>query len=272
MPVLAVLAVLLIIFTLYVFLICPSRRMKKTENFFYNHKLFAHRGLHGGGVPENSLKAFRLACENGYGIELDVHATADEKLVVFHDDTLDRMCGVPGEVEKKTLAELQALTLAGTDEHIPSLREVLETVDGRAVLIIEIKGQTFDSKVCGLVSKALEGYGGKWCIESFNPIYVGWWKKNRKDVVRGILSCRMPPNEFLKSRPKNFVLENMLLNFLCRPDFLAYGIDSRKQPSFKFAKRLGGFPVGWTARGKAAVAEAEKHFCAVIFENSYECV
>ena len=100
---------------------------KKLEGFRY-----AHRGLHGPGVPENSLAAFRRAAEAGYGAELDVHLTRDGRLVVIHDGDLERMCGVPGRVAEKTAEELAALRLAGSEEHIPLLEEVLPCLpDGR---------------------------------------------------------------------------------------------------------------------------------------------
>ena len=102
---------------------------EKLEGFRY-----AHRGLHGPGVPENSLAAFRRAAEAGYGAELDVHLTRDGRLVVIHDGDLERMCGVPGRVAEKTAEELAALRLAGSEEHIPLLEEVLPLFAGRAPL------------------------------------------------------------------------------------------------------------------------------------------
>ena len=134
-----ILGSLLLILCIYIFLISPSWSAGRAFDFFEKNRYFAHRGLHGDGIPENSLAAFRRACEAGYGIELDVHLTADEKLVVFHDDTLTRMCGTDGTPEEKTLAELQELSLAGTDERIPSFDEVLALVSGRVPLIVELK-------------------------------------------------------------------------------------------------------------------------------------
>ncbi len=254
-----------------------QKRKKLTEEFFSGEKYFAHRGLHDGlkglpwgeGIPENSIAAFERACEAGYGIELDVHVTADDKLVVFHDDTLDRMCRASGNVEEMTLAELQGISLWGTSQHIPSFEEVLSAVCGRGTLVIELKGQSTKSmRVCELTAEALKSYNGKWCIESFNPFYVEWWRKNCHEAIRGILSCKMPPDKFMKNRFLNFVLENMLLNIKCRPDFIAYGIDSCKRLAFKAARAMGGYPVGWTARGEEEIKRAEKDFKAIIFEKS----
>ena len=263
-----ILGVLAFILLLYIFLIAPSGRRKKTAEFFAGQSKYAHRGLHGGDVPENSLAAFDLACKAGYGIELDVHITADGKLVVFHDDTLLRMCGVDEKTESKTLEELKSLTLAESGEHIPSFREVLDLVDGRAPLIVEIKGSKVgDNRVCELTAQMLDGYKGKYCIEAFNPFYVAWWKKNRRDVVRGQLSSRMKKENSCMGDAANFALTNMLLSVLARPDFLAYDVKAKDQPSFRMARALGGYPVAWTIRSEADREEANGIFNAIIFEN-----
>lgn len=262
------LGIIFILFLLYIFLIFPSGRKKKTAEFFSAQKYFAHRGLHGDGVPENSLTAFGLACKAGYGIEFDVHITADEKLVIFHDSALSRMCGVGGNVEEKTLAELKSLTLLGTDEKIPTLEETLALIDGRAPLIVEIKGEKItDTRVCELSQKVLSSYRGKWCMESFNPFYVRWWKKHGKNVVRGQLACKMRGGKGFLDHAKNFILENLLLCVLSRPDFVAYDVNGRKQPSFRAARALGAYPVAWTIRTDEDRKNAEENFEAVIFEQ-----
>lgn len=262
------LGVLAFLLLAYIFMAAPSGRRKKTEEFFAGQTKYAHRGLHGGGVPENSLAAFDLACKAGYGIELDVHVTADGELVVFHDDTLSRMCGVDEKTESKTLAELRSLTLGGTQEHIPSFREVLDLVDGRAPIIVEIKGTSMKNmRVCELTAEMLDTYAGAYCIEAFNPIFVSWWKKNRKHVVRGQLSNRMKKEDSGQSPLVNFLLTNLMLSFLARPDFVAYCAGNRKELSFCFARLLGAYPVGWTIRTEEDVEVCKKDFKAIIFEN-----
>ncbi len=262
------LGILILLFSIYAFLIFPSGRKNKTEVFFESCKCYAHRGLHGNGIPENSLAAFELACKAGYGIELDVHITADGELVVFHDDTLKRMCGVDEKTESKTLSELTALTLANTDEHIPSFKEVLDLVDGRVPLVVEIKGSKIGNNlVCELVAKMLDNYNGIYCIEAFNPFYVAWWKKNRKNVVRGQLSSNMQKENSDMSALTNFALTNMLLSFLARPDFIAYNVKEKNQISFRLARFFGGYPVAWTIRNDEDKSSADGVFKAIIFEN-----
>lgn len=123
---------------------------------------FAHRGLHRAeeGIPENSLPAFRRAVEGGYGIELDLHLTTDGQLVVFHDDTLDRVCGISGRVDEQSWPELQQHRLLGTEERIPLFREVLETVNGKIPMIVEVKYQKNYAALCTEMMKLLSDYEG----------------------------------------------------------------------------------------------------------------
>ncbi len=113
----------------FAFLIAPGHATRAQKAPFL-YRNYAHRGLHteDGTVPENSLPAFRAAAEAGYAVEMDVHLTADDQLVVFHDDTLERMCGVPGVIDDFTLAELRALRLGDTDCVIPTFAEALEAL------------------------------------------------------------------------------------------------------------------------------------------------
>ncbi|EKC67601.1 glycerophosphoryl diester phosphodiesterase, partial [human gut metagenome] len=124
----------------FAFLVAPGRATRAQKAPFL-YRNYAHRGLHteDGTVPENSLPAFRAAAEAGYAVEMDVHLTADDQLVVFHDDTLERMCGVPGVIDDFTLAELRALHLGDTDCVIPTFAEALEALGGRVPLLLEVK-------------------------------------------------------------------------------------------------------------------------------------
>ena len=80
--------------TILLFLISP--RLVGRPSTAHLRADYAHRGLHGDQIPENSLPAFAGACERGYGIELDVQLSSEGVIMVFHDDTLIRMTGVEG--------------------------------------------------------------------------------------------------------------------------------------------------------------------------------
>ena len=172
--------------------------------------------------------------------------------------------------EKETLSRLKELSLLGTEEKIPSFEETLALVNGRSPLIVEIKGTSTDTAVCAAAAEALDNYAGEYCIESFNPVYVGWWKKNRPSVVRGQLSCKMPKQKGIVEKLKFFALGNMLLNFISRPDFIAYEHHGSGRLAFRLARALDGIPVAWTVRSKSELEKAKKHFVSFIFENEEE--
>ena len=137
----------IILAALYIASICTYISRRRRRKFADSSLIcpYAHRGLHGEGVPENSLAAFKKAVENGHGIELDLQLSADGEVMVFHDYTLKRMTGEAGLLSEKTAEELRSLRLAGTDEHIPTLREVLELVDGQVPLLVELKGENLSA-------------------------------------------------------------------------------------------------------------------------------
>ena len=185
---------------------------------------YAHRGLHGEEIPENSLPAFALAVERGYGIELDVQLSSDGVIMVFHDDTLVRMTGAKGKLCEYTCEELQQLHLGDSEETVPTLDEVLEVVGGRIPLLIELKGESAggDGALCEKLAKRLETYGDPYCVESFNPMILAWFKRNCPHIVRGQLVTNT-----VRERPKgnkilNFLLAHLMLNVVSRPDFVAY--------------------------------------------------
>ena len=144
---------------------------KKKIDFLFS-SLIAHRGLHGGGIPENSMSAFGAAVRGGYIIELDVHMLADGNVAVFHDDNLKRMCSTDVEINTLTARKLKKYRLLNTDEHIPLLRDVLSLVNGAVPIIIELK---YDAPV-GRLEKALvpliDNYAGDVALKSFHPLIV----------------------------------------------------------------------------------------------------
>ena len=245
-----------------VFRVAPGRASKKDKKPFM-YKNFAHRGLHKKDktVPENSLAAFERASSYGYGIELDVQLSKDGQVVVFHDDTLNRVCGVDSRVDEKTYDELSKISLCGTTQTIPLFSEVLKTVRGRGPLIVELKNGKRNEELCEKTYALLSKYSGEYCIESFNPFIVRWFKKNAPEVIRGQLAN--PPKDYNgEVGPITAViLGNCLLNFLSRPQFIAYKI-TPKPFTVKLCEALGAMKVAWTSHDWVN----EKFYDAVIFE------
>ena len=185
-------AVFVLLFIVYLILLAPKSGRALGE---FTAARYAHRGLHGEGKAENSLSAFRAAVDGGYGIELDVRLSSDGVLVVFHDDTLDRVTDKTGRVDAYTAAELSEIKLSGTDDGIPTFAEVLALVDGRVPLLVEIKEDAGDSRVSTAAAQALSEYKGAYIVESFNPLSLKNFGKHLPDVPRGILS-----QKYLKER------------------------------------------------------------------------
>lgn len=230
---------------------------------------YAHRGLHdlNAGIPENSLAAFRRAAQLGYGAELDVHLTKDGRLAVVHDSDLQRVCGRAGIVEELTREELDAYRLFGTSEPIPLLEDVLPHFAGRQSLIIEIKTRRNASILVDALCTALDGYAGDFLVESFDPWALYLLRLRRPDFLRGQLS-----KNFLRDRSIHpiggFFLTNLLLNFLSKPDFIAYRYEDRHALSFRLCKKFYGVrEFSWTITTPEAQAAAESDGATVIFED-----
>ena len=230
---------------------------------------YAHRGLHGKGRAENSLSAFRAAVEHGYGAELDVHLLKDGGLAVIHDSVLKRTTGAEGRVEELTTGDLKHYHLEGTEDTIPTFRQVLDIFEGKAPLIIELKAENNAAALCEAACKAMEGYKGIWCMESFDPRCVLWLKKNRPDIIRGQLA----ENSFRNPKSKlpwilKLILSFHLENFLTRPDFVAYDWDTRQNLSNRICRGLWKIQgVSWTLRSPADHARALTEGWIPIFEH-----
>ena len=264
----SILILVIMLLVVYLFLIMPNT-FKSGDMSVFKNFYFAHRGLHRGReIPENSLAAFSQAMDNNYGIELDVQLTKDRIPVVFHDYSLKRICDLDKMIYDLDYKQIRNLRLFNSDEKIPHLKEVLELVNGKVPLIIELKTETKDITLCEIVTPYLDEYKGVFCIESFNPLALRWFKRNRPQIIRGQLS-----SDFVKDGEKGdkrlyFLLKHLLLNFLSKPDFIAYNYLYRKAPSFVIIKILFNTPtVGWTIGSQEVLADIEKNFDIFIFEN-----
>ncbi len=227
---------------------------------------YAHRGLHGAGAPENSPSAFAGAIARGMGIECDIQRSRDGQAMVFHDDALDRLTGEQGLVAERTAADLGRIVLTGGADTIPSLRQLLDQVQGRVPLLIEIKSDhrlgARISATCLAVRRVLEGYTGHHAIMSFDPRVVRWFAVHSPLTVRGLVVTE----ENDKALPG--ILRRQLWLWHARPDFLAY--DIRDLPSrFAAAQRRRGLPVlTWTVRSADHRERAAAHADAPIAEGA----
>lgn len=260
--------ILLILVLLYLFAIKPRMSGRPDYRPLYG-RYYAHRGLHDNesDAPENSMAAFRKAVEAGYGIELDVQLTKDRIPVVFHDESLQRVCGVPGNVRDYTYEELQEFRLCKSGERIPLFSDFLNMVDGKVPLIVEIKIHEDAGTVCSIADGLLKAYQGVYCVESFHPFAVKWYKEHRPEVIRGQLSGDLSKPD----QPESFtymLVHYLITNVLCRPDFIAYDHRNKNNISRVLCRRLfGALSVAWTIKSQEELDRSRGDYDLFIFEG-----
>lgn len=226
----------------------------------------AHRGLFEAGTEaeENTLKAVELAVDAGYALEIDVRATVDDIIVVFHDDTLERMTNGKGHVSTWGFRQLRdEFTVGSTGLPMPSLPDVLDVVQQKTPLFVEIKYDKRKDlqKVCAGVRHAFEGYGKNVAVMSFDPRIVTWFKTYMPKYPRGLIIGR----EFLLSMKARLALQYWVHK--CKPDFIACDVNLLPN-SFCTAWRKKGNPLlTWTVRDDKMEEIARQHADAVIFEK-----
>ncbi|MGN0313994.1 MAG: glycerophosphodiester phosphodiesterase family protein [Fusicatenibacter sp.] len=262
--------ILFFLAAVYFFAIMPSfgRREECMELAGWN---YAHRGLWNEEekIPENSLPAFARAVRDGYAIELDVQLTRDRELVVFHDDTLLRMCGAEGRIRDYTLEELGSFHLQNTCCKIPAFREVLEVVDGKVPLLVELKMPDKNPMVCAVLNRELIHYTGLYCIESFNSLALRWYRENMPDILRGQLSGRFSARDGQHAIVRMMATQ-LMFNFVGRPDFIAYDYRYATCPGFVINHALFKTPTfAWTVRSHLTCRRIRGKFDAIIFERFF---
>lgn len=252
----------------YSFFIFPRVFHRPNRNFLLGRH-YAHRGLfdNASESPENSLSAFQKAAENGYGIELDVQLSKDNIPVVFHDASLKRMCGVDGNVWEYTLAELKQMRLAGSSATIPTFEEALAVIDRKVPIIVEYKLDVTQTKVCELGDALLTRYGGPYCIESFHPLALIWYRRNRPDIVRGQLGQSYWKEKACRSKPNFLLLSLLLSNIVTRPDFIAFRHQDAANLSRRLCRLFGALSVAWTIKSREEYEKVKDSFDLFIFDS-----
>ena len=256
-------AVVLSAVLLYLFLIFPSVKYRFPQEF--TEKPIVHRGMVNSKFPENSFKAIKAAIDEGFPVEFDVRLTKDEIPVVFHDKSLKRMCGEDRLLKDVCYAELSELYLASSNEHIPTLAEVLDGADVKVPLLIELKGED-RSAVAKKVAELLVHYDGIVAVESFNPYHLMRFRRYDSAVSLGLLSGRKigstPFTVFFGT-----LAMSMCLNFLFRPDFIAFRYTDKLSLGVKICRKLGTPVFGWTVVGNQAYIENRNRFDGLICDN-----
>lgn len=263
-----ILVIIAALCVLYLLSIRPNTGRKERLKPF-EERYVAHRGLFNNeDIPENSIPAFQKAVEAGYAIELDVQLTADDRLVVFHDASLKRVCGDDRNIFDVSYDELKNLRLLDTDEKIPLFEDVLKVIGGRVPLVMELKPDGRYLETASRASDMLSNYQGAVCLESFHPMILSWYRKNDPEMLRGLLSTNFFRENDSHSLPVKFLLTNLMLNFLARPDFISYNKLFKNQFSYRLCRALYK-PVNacWTIKNQRQLNKARDVFTIFIFDS-----
>ncbi len=230
---------------------------------------YAHRGLHGrgAGIPENSLAGFEAAIAGGYGIELDVQETFDGEPVVFHDYELSRLTGGKGPVADRRIAEMEQLTLTGSDQCVASLARVLEVVAGRTPILIEVKTRKLAvGRFEAAIARVVSAYSGPAALMSFNIRSVVWFKNNAPDVTRGLVATTMRYGG--RDQPPSVAFLPLASSVRrCGASFLAYDLRVLPTPETVDLRKRGTPVLTWTVKQPEDREKAERVADAMIFEG-----
>jgi glycerophosphoryl diester phosphodiesterase len=227
---------------------------------------FAHRGLHDNDRPENTLGAFEAAVVAGYGIELDVHLTSDEQLVVIHDDDTRRMTGEHHVVSESTYEALRSLAVGGSSYNIPLLSEVISLVGDQVPLLIEIKSGAATARTCRVVQDLIAGKNLECAVQSFDHRVVRWFATNAKSTTRGQISGNFAGESL--PRHQKLLLRSMVLNLLTKPHYIAFDIRAMPSLPVKFWRTVLRTPLlVWTISDQNSVARAKRYANNYIFEG-----
>lgn len=234
---------------------------------FLNDIKIAHRGLHDGNdsIPENTCLSVSEALSKGYPIEIDVHLTKDNQIIVMHDDNLLRMVGIDKKIRDLNYDEISEYTIKDSQEKIPLLTEILDIVHGKEMVLIEIKTYDNVGPLEEELVKILDNYKGKFAVQSFNPFAVKWFKKNRPNYIRGLLSCGFDYNKF--NFIKRVVLRKLWLLNWADPHFVSYEITDLTKKKAEKVKKKNIKLLAWTVDSEKKHQKALELCDGEIFEK-----
>ena len=259
------LGALAVVLAVYLFLVAPSFR--KCGEF---PRGYAHRGLWNEKLPENSIAAFKNAIDNGFAFETDVQLTKDKVPIIHHDETLERMCGKAVKISDLTYKELSEYKLLSTDEKIPTLKEVLDLTDGKVGILLELKGESYNTELCDVIAPIIKAYQGEMVIESFNPLLLKRMRQLLPDMRYGqlVTGIKAKPNMGFAETMRCAVLAGLLTNFISRPDFIAFNEKhARGLGLFITTKIFGTKRCAWTVRTEQNFNRHLKKKTTPIFEG-----
>lgn len=227
----------------------------------------AHRGYHtpDQSILENTKEAFIASIKHGYAIELDTNILKDGTVVIFHDPNLKRMANINQKLRKMTIEEIKEVKLFDNQSTIMTFQEMLDLVDGKTELVIELKPFGGYKRHCEAVYNQLKDYKGKYVIQSFDPRVLYWFKKNAPEVLRGQITETFLEEPIIPGFLKYF-MSSMKLNFLTKPHFINYKIQDLPNKFIEKSRRKGRIILGYVARNQVDFDFMVNHYDNCVFE------
>ena len=228
---------------------------------FLTRTPFANRGLHGAHYVENSRAAAEAAVSHGYGVKVDVQFSLDGMAYVIADPTLDRLTGTSGQVRHYSSKQLSQIKLAGTDETLPKLDEILGLVAGRTPVLVELKAiEGHVSQLCVAVRHAIESYRGEAAVMSLHGEVSRWFSSHGERITRGL----MLSDSSIYAKEEG--AEKVQALWRARPEFLAFDIADLPN-RFAQRQRRRGIPIlSWTVASAEQQAIAAECADQIVFE------
>lgn len=225
---------------------------------------YAHRGLHGEGVPENSRAAAEGAIARGMGIECDIQMSRDNVPLVFHDWELDRLTGERGKVAARAAHDLCRIPLLETQGTIWRLSELLDLVAGRVPILVEVKAQPHlaVAEPCIAIAKVLADYTGRLAVMSFDLRVGEWFARNAPEVVRGLVVTDTLDHGYRHAWRAPHALER------ARPNFLATDVRDIPNALASLWRESGRALLTWTVRSAETRERGLAHADALIAEGA----
>lgn len=234
---------------------------------FLKDNLYAHRGLHQKSkkIYENTLASFDEAISHGYAIELDTNILKDGTIVVFHDRNLKRMCARDDVLKELNYGDLKDVRIKDSNERIHTLKEVLDYIDGRVPLMIELKPFGNKKAHSKAVYEHLKAYKHMVAVQSFNPYIVLWFKRHAKEIIRGQISESFSEDKL--SKLSKWAMKTMLFNKVTKPHFINYGIKDLPNKYVEKQRKKGVLIFGYVADNQKSLDYIRKQYDNAVFEG-----
>lgn len=215
---------------------------------FLKSSIIAHRGIYNNiTIFENTIESIMYAVKNNLIVEVDVRLTLDNELIVFHDSDAGRMLRLKDDINTLNYQELLYIS----PYHIPTLKEVLDKIDSKVPIIIEVKE---DNKIIrNKLLEILKDYKGNFAIQSFIYDAVKFYKK--KKYIIGLLIG--------KTKNRNLLKENLNIDFIN----IKYDTIDKVEAS-KLKEKY--FLIGYTIDNREDVETYIKVFNNLIIDNIEE--